>query len=145
VIPTIISQLAAGKREVQLGALTPTRDFTFVPDTVSGFTAALTGDAGIGEVINLGVGFEVSIAETFDLIAEAMGVDAVATEDPARLRPTNSEVERLFSDNSKARELLGWKPRYDGVDGFRDGLRETAEWFTDPANLARYRTDAYVV
>lgn len=145
VIPTIISQLAAGKREVQLGALTPTRDFTYVPDTVAGFAAALTSTAGVGEVVNLGVGFEVSIGETFDLIAEAMGVDAVATEDPRRLRPANSEVERLFSDNSKAKELFGWHPRFDGVDGFRDGLRATAEWFTDPANLARYRTDAYIV
>ncbi len=145
VIPAIISQLAAGLREVQLGALTPTRDFTFVPDTVGGFTAALTSPSGVGEVINLGVGFEVSIGDTFDLIAEVMGVDARATEDPARLRPANSEVERLFSDNRKARELLGWSPRYDGVGGFREGLRETAEWFTDPANLSRYRTDAYVV
>ncbi|MCH6231369.1 GDP-mannose 4,6-dehydratase [Microbacterium sp. CFH 31415] len=145
VIPTIISQLAAGKREVQLGALTPTRDFTYVPDTVAGFTAALTSTAGVGEVVNLGVGFEVSIGETFDLIAEAMGVDATATEDPQRLRPANSEVERLFSDNSRAKELFGWQPRFDGVDGFRDGLRATAEWFTDPANLARYRTDAYIV
>lgn len=145
VIPTIISQLAAGRREIQLGALTPTRDFTFVPDTVAGFTAALTSDAGIGEVINLGVGFEVSIAETFTLIAEVMGVDAIATEDPARLRPANSEVERLFSQNAKARELLGWHPRFDGIDGFREGLRVTAQWFTDPTNLARYRTDAYVV
>lgn len=145
VIPAIISQLAAGKREIQLGALTPTRDFTYVPDTVAGFTAALTSTAGVGEVINLGVGFEVSIGRTFELIAEAMGIDATAIEDPARLRPAHSEVERLFSDNSKAKELLGWSPRFDGADGFREGLRETAEWFTDPANLARYRTDAYVV
>jgi NAD dependent epimerase/dehydratase len=145
VIPTIISQLAAGKREIQLGALTPTRDFTYVPDTVAGFTAALTSTAGVGEVVNLGVGFEVSIGQTFDLIAEAMGIEATATEDPRRLRPANSEVERLFSDNRKAKELFGWTPRYDGVDGFREGLRATAEWFTDPANLVRYRTDAYVV
>lgn len=145
VIPTIISQLAAGKREIQLGALTPTRDFTYVPDTVAGFTAALTSTAGVGEVVNLGVGFEVSIGQTFDLIAEAMGIEATATEDPRRLRPANSEVERLFSDNRKAKELFGWAPRYDGVDGFREGLRATAEWFTDSANLARYRTDAYVV
>ncbi|PRB64761.1 GDP-mannose 4,6-dehydratase [Microbacterium sp. MYb45] len=145
VIPTIISQLAAGKREIQLGAVTPTRDFTFVPDTVSGFTTALTSTAGVGEVINLGAGFEVSIGETFDLIADVMGIDATATEDPARFRPANSEVERLFSDNTKARELLGWRPRHEGIDGFREGLRITAEWFTDPANLARYRTDSYTV
>lgn len=145
VIPTIISQLAAGKREVSLGALTPTRDFTYVPDTVSGFTAALTSTAGIGEVLNLGAGFEVSIAETFRLIADVMGVDAIVVEESGRLRPANSEVERLFSDNSKARSLLDWTPEYADLDGFRRGLAATAEWFTDPAHLARYRTDVYTV
>lgn len=145
VIPTIISQLAAGKRQVSLGALSPTRDFTYVPDTVSGFTAALTSTAGVGEVINLGVGFEVSIAETFQTIAEVMGVEAEAVSEAERLRPADSEVERLFSDNSKAKRLLGWKPEYDGLEGFRRGLAATAEWFTDPANLARYRTDSYTV
>lgn len=145
VIPTIISQLAAGKRQVSLGAVTPTRDFTYVPDTVSGFLAALNSDAGIGEVINLGVGYEVSIGDTFRLIAEVMGVDAEVAQQTDRLRPAKSEVERLFSDNSKAKRLLGWQPAYDGIDGFRRGLAETAEWFTDPANLARYRTDVYTV
>lgn len=145
VIPTIISQLAAGKRRVSLGALSPTRDFTYVPDTVSGFTAALTSSAGVGEVINLGIGFEVSIAETFQMIAEVMGVDAEAVSEAERLRPADSEVERLFSDNSKAKRLLGWKPEYDGLEGFRRGLSATAEWFTEPANLARYRTDSYTV
>lgn len=145
VIPTIISQLAAGKRQVSLGAVTPTRDFTYVPDTVSGFLAALNSDAGIGEVINLGVGYEVSIGDTFRLIAEVMGVDAEVVQQTDRLRPAKSEVERLFSDNSKAKRLLGWQPAYDGIDGFRRGLAETAEWFTDPANLARYRTDVYTV
>jgi nucleoside-diphosphate-sugar epimerase len=145
VIPAIISQLAAGKREVQLGALSPTRDFTFVADTVSGFTAALTATTGVGEVINLGAGFEVSIGETFSSIAEVMGIDAVAIEDPTRLRPANSEVERLYSDNAKAKELLGWSPSLAGLEGFRAGLSTTAEWFVNPENLARYRTDSYTV
>lgn len=145
VIPTIISQIAAGKKSIQLGALEPTRDFTFVADTARGFTAALRSTAGVGETINLGAGFEVSIADTFAAIAEVMGSDAVATEDPRRIRPANSEVERLFSDNSKARELLGWAPQLQGLTGFRAGLAETAAWFQDAANLARYRTDAYTV
>lgn len=145
VIPTIISQLAAGKRRVALGALSPTRDFTFVPDTVSGFVAALTSEEGLGEVINLGAGFEVSIAETFRVIAEVMGVDAEVVSESERHRPADSEVERLFSDNSKARRLLGWEPEYAGMEGFSRGLAETAEWFTQPANLARYRTDAYTI
>ncbi|TBN55957.1 NAD-dependent epimerase/dehydratase family protein [Glaciihabitans arcticus] len=145
VIPTIISQLAAGKKEIQLGSLTPTRDFTYVADTVSGFTTALTSTAGVGETINLGAGFEVSIGETFASIAHVMGSDAVAIEDPNRLRPANSEVERLYSDNSKAKELLGWEPSLKGLDGFRVGLGHTVDWFLDPANLARYRTDSYTV
>jgi len=145
VIPTIISQLAAGKTSVQLGALSPTRDFTYVSDTVGGFIAALNSTAGVGEVINLGAGFEVSIGDTFRMIAEVMGSDAVATEDPRRLRPKDSEVERLFSNNAKAKELLGWQPELAGLDGFREGLARTAEWFQDPVNLARYRTGAYTV
>lgn len=145
VIPTIISQLAAGKRQVSLGALSPTRDFTFVPDTVSGFIAALASDAGAGEVVNLGVGFEVSIGDTFHMISEVMGVDAEAVSEAERLRPADSEVERLFSDNSKAKRIFGWEPEFRGLDGFRRGLRETATWFTDPANLARYRADSYTV
>jgi NAD dependent epimerase/dehydratase len=145
VIPTIISQLAAGKKTVQLGAMTPTRDFTFVSDTVSGFIAALESTAGVGEVVNLGAGFEVSIGDTFATIAEVMGSDAVATEDSGRLRPANSEVERLFSNNAKAKELFGWSPTLAGLDGFREGLSRTVDWFVDPANLARYRTDAYTV
>jgi NAD dependent epimerase/dehydratase len=145
VIPTIISQIAAGKKEIQLGTLTPTRDFTFVADTVSGFIAALESTAGVGEVVNLGAGFEVSIGETFAAIAKAMNSDAIAIEDPNRVRPENSEVERLFSNNSKARELFNWSPSLQGLDGFQEGLRVTAEWFCDPKNLARYRTDTYVV
>lgn len=145
VIPTIISQLAAGKRQVSLGALSPTRDFTFVPDTVSGFIAAMTSDAGVGEVVNLGAGFEVSIADTFKTIAEVMGVEAEAVSEAERVRPADSEVERLYSDNSKAKRLFGWEPEYAGLDGFARGLAETAEWFTEPANLALYRTDAYTV
>jgi dTDP-glucose 4,6-dehydratase/UDP-glucose 4-epimerase len=145
VIPTVISQLAAGKREIQLGALTPTRDFTYVSDTVRGFTAALKPIEAVGQVINLGSGFEVSIADTFDTIASLMGSRAVATQDPQRLRPADSEVERLFSDNTKAKTLLGWEPEHLGLDGFRAGLSKTIEWFSEPANLSRYRTDAYTV
>lgn len=145
VIPTIISQLAAGKKTISLGALEPTRDFTYVSDTVGGFLAALNSDAGLGEVINLGVGFEVSIGQTFDIIAQTMNVDAVAVADSQRVRPVNSEVERLFSNNAKAFELFGWKPELAGVEGFAVGLGKTIDWFTDPANLARYRVDTYVV
>ena len=145
VIPTIISQLAAGKKSINLGALTPTRDFTYVTDTARGFEKALHATTGIGEVTNLGVGFEVTIGQTFDIINEIMGAGAVATEDPNRIRPKNSEVERLFSDNTKAKSVLGWQPEIVGIEGFRVGLEKTIEWFSKPENLAHYRPDEYTV
>ncbi len=145
VIPTIISQLAACKKEINLGALTPTRDFTYVTDTAKGFERALHATTGFGEVTNLGVGFEVSIGETFNIINELMGAGAVATEDPNRIRPKNSEVERLFSDNTKAKSVLNWEPEIRGIEGFRVGLGKTIEWITNPANLAKYRPDEYTV
>ena len=145
VIPTIISQLAAGKKSINLGALTPTRDFTYVTDTARGFEKALHATTGIGEVTNLGVGFEVTIGQTFDTINEIMGAGAVATEDPNRIRPKNSEVERLFSDNTKAKSVLGWQPEIVGIEGFRVGLEKTIEWFSKPENLAHYRPDEYTV
>jgi NAD dependent epimerase/dehydratase len=145
VIPTIISQLASGMTEINLGSLSPTRDFTFVTDTAKGFEKALHATSSFGEVTNLGVGFEVSIGETFEIINEIMGTNAVATEDPNRIRPKNSEVERLFSDNSKAKTVLKWAPEIDGKDGFRAGLEKTIEWFTNPVNLARYRPSEYTV
>jgi dTDP-glucose 4,6-dehydratase/UDP-glucose 4-epimerase len=145
VIPTIISQLAAGKKSINLGALTPTRDFTYVTDTARGFEKALHASSGFGEVTNLGVGFEVTIGQTFDIINEIMGAGAVATEDPNRIRPKNSEVERLFSDNTKAKSVLGWQPEIVGIEGFRVGLEKTIEWFSKPENLAHYRPDEYTV
>lgn len=143
VIPTIIAQLASGKRKIQLGAVSPTRDFNFVSDTAYGFIAALRSDVGLGEVINLGSNFEISIGDTVRLIGEAMGVDVEIVTDEARIRPENSEVQRLWADNSKARELLGWEPAYGGREGFKRGLVETATWFTKPANLGGYKSNIY--
>lgn len=143
VIPSIITQLAAGKRQIQLGAISPTRDFNFVTDTVNGFIAALRSDDGLGEVINFGSNFEISIGETVQLIGESMGVDVEVLTDEARMRPENSEVQRLWADNSKARELFGWTPAYGGREGFKRGLVETAEWFRQPANLSGYKTNIY--
>jgi dTDP-glucose 4,6-dehydratase len=143
VIPTIITQLAQGQREIHLGAITPTRDINHVHDTVSGFIAALNSDHGLGEAVNFGSNFEISVGETAALIAEAMGVDIHITTEQARLRPENSEVERLWADNRKARDLFGWVPAYAGRGGFKRGLAETAAWFSQPENLARYKSDIY--
>ncbi len=143
VIPTIITQIARNQRRIKLGALHPTRDFTFVSDTVSGFLAALRCEGCAGEVINLGSNFEVSIGDAARLIAGVMSADVEIIADEQRLRPKDSEVERLWADNSKARRLLGWQPRYEGLDGFRQGIKETVEWFVQPEHLNGYRTDVY--
>ncbi len=143
VIPTIITQIANGRRQIKLGAVTPTRDFNYVHDTVAAFIATLESDAGVGEVVNFGSNFEISIGDTAQLIAEAMGVEIEILSDEARLRPANSEVERLWADNRKAKALFGWEPAYGGREGFKRGLKETIAWFTDPANLARYKADRY--
>ncbi|MBU1229971.1 MAG: NAD-dependent 4,6-dehydratase LegB [Proteobacteria bacterium] len=143
VIPTIITQIAAGKRSIKLGALSPTRDFNFVSDTVGGFIAVARSDAAVGEVINVGSGFEVSIGDTAKRIAHVMGADIEIVCDEARLRPEKSEVERLFAGNAKALRLCGWAPAYGGLDGFDRGLAETARWFADPENRKAYKTDQY--
>jgi dTDP-glucose 4,6-dehydratase len=115
VIPSIITQLATGKKQIQLGALHPTRDFNFVEDTVAGFIAALEAKAPIaGETINLASRFEISI-------------------------------ERLFGDNEKAKRLLDWEPAYGGREGFARGLKKTIEWFRSPENLRLYKADRYNV
>ena len=143
VIPTIITQIANRARQVQLGAVTPTRDFSYVQDTVSAFVAALESQAGVGEVVNFGSNFQISIGETAQLIAEVMGAKIDVVIDESRLRPAKSEVERLWADNRKAKALFGWEPVYGGREGFKRGLQETAAWFTDPVNLASYRADRY--
>jgi NAD dependent epimerase/dehydratase len=143
VIPTIITQIANGKRQIKLGAVSPTRDFNYVKDTVAGFIAAMKSDQGVGEVVNIGSNFEISIGDTVQLIAEVMNTEIEIITDEDRLRPANSEVERLWADNSKASQLLGWQPSYGGREGFKRGLAETAEWFMNPANLATYKSDIY--
>ncbi len=143
VIPTIITQIANGKRQIRLGAVSPTRDFNFVQDTVAGFIAAMNSDQGLGEVVNFGSNFEISIGDTVQLIAEVMNTEIEIVTEEDRLRPANSEVERLWADNSKARQLFGWQPSYGSRDGFKRGLAETAEWFLNPANLASYKSDIY--
>ena len=143
VIPTIITQIANGKRKLKLGSLHPTRDFNYVQDTVHGFIAIAESEKSIGEVINIGSNFEISIGETVELIVEVMGVDIEIEAEDQRLRPEKSEVERLWADNSKAQKLIGWEPEYGSRDGFKRGLKETAEWFVDSENIKGYKADIY--
>lgn len=143
VIPTIITQIASGNTKIKLGSTRPTRDFNYVTDIAAGFRAALTSDKAVGEVVNIGSNFEISIADTAALIADLMGAEIEIESDEQRVRPTLSEVERLWASNAKARELLGWQPSFGGLDGFKRGLRTTIDWYRDPKNLEVYKTDRY--
>lgn len=143
VIPTIITQIAGGQRSIRLGSLHPTRDFNYVKDTVAGFLAVMESDRSVGEVINIGSNYEVSIGQTVEHIAELMGQQIDIQTDDQRIRPEKSEVERLWADNTKAKELLGWDPAYGGVAGLKRGLAETIEWFTNPSNLGQYKAGMY--
>jgi len=145
VIPTLITQIASGKKEIQLGSVSPTRDFSFVTDTANGFIKALESKAVIGKVTNLGSGFEISIGRTAELITEMMGADVTFVTDNNRIRPEKSEVERLFASYQKAQERMGWQPEYGGEEGFKKGLEKTIQWFSNPANLSRYKINNYAI
>ena len=142
VIPTIISQLA-NKSKVKLGSLSPTRDFSFVQDTANGFLAAAQSDAIVGQTINLGSGFEISIKETAETIAKLMNTKLELVDDEQRVRPENSEVERLHASIERAKALLSWQPELKGLAGFETGLKKTIDWFLNPKNLSRYKADRY--
>ena len=143
VIPTIITQIASGVKELKMGAVHPTRDFSFISDTVSGFIATLKSKESIGEIINLGSNFEFSISDTVQLISDIMGQEVGVISDEIRKRPRNSEVERLWADNTKAKEVLRWRPKFSGYDGLQKGLSETVDWFLRPENLQIYKADIY--
>ncbi|MFI6943321.1 SDR family NAD(P)-dependent oxidoreductase [Streptomyces sp. NPDC050418] len=139
VIPTILAQLHAGVREIKLGSLTPTRDFTYVTDTARGFLAVAACDKALGEVVNLGTGREISIGRLAEELITASGREAAVVADPARLRPAGSEVERLLSDNSRAREWAGWEPEVS----LGEGLKRTSEWVAE--NLRLFDVERYQV
>lgn len=139
IIPTIISQIANGAREIKVGDLTPTRDFNYVTDTCRGFLALAEADGIEGEEINIATNTEVSMAETLRIIAELMDADVKWVTDPERLRPSKSEVFRLHGSNEKIRRFTGWRPEMS----LRDGLKKTIDWFTDGDNLKLYKSNIY--
>jgi dTDP-glucose 4,6-dehydratase len=145
IVPAIVTQLLAGRAVVQLGALTPTRDLTYVKDTAAAFVAIARSQAAIGEVVNVGSGFEISIADLFAEINDVVGTKARVELDPARLRPEASEVDRLWADVTKAQRVLEWHPGYAGRDGMRAGLRETVAWFRGEADGGRLGAVRYQV
>lgn len=139
VIPTILAQLHAGARQIKLGSLTPTRDFTYVTDTAAGFLAVADCDRALGEVVNLGTGREISIGALAEALIAASGRDAEVVVDTERLRPAGSEVERLLSDNSRAREWASWQPEVS----LEQGLKWTSEWVAENVHL--FAADRYQV
>ena len=141
VIPTIITQIAAGKKQIKLGDASPTRDFNYVLDICRGFIALAESDKAIGEVINIGSGTEISVGDTLNLIKELMNSDVEFITDENRLRPKNSEVFRLCCDNAKIQHLTCFRPKYT----LREGLKETVDWFIQSENLSRFKTDIYNV
>jgi len=143
VIPTVITQIAAGSRKIKMGSLHPMRDFNYIKDTVSGFIAIAESDQTVGEVINIGSNFEISIGETVKIIADIMNVKVEIESDLQRIRPENSEVERLWADNEKAKKVTGWEPAYGQLEGLRRGLKETIDWFINPNNLRQYKPGEY--
>ena len=139
IIPTIITQIANGIKEIKLGDLTPTRDFVFVKDTCLGFIALAESDKTIGKEINISSNYEISIMETLELIKNIMDSDVSLITDEDRIRPKNSEVFRLFGDNTLIKEITGFFPQYS----INEGLTETINWFTKPENLIKYKTNIY--
>ena len=141
VIPTIISQIASGMQEIKLGDTSPTRDFNYVADTCLGMMAIAQSDQTIGETVNIGSNFEISVQATLDMIKDIMQSDVQFVQDEQRLRPKDSEVFRLWCDNSLLKSLTGFEPQYD----IRTGLMATVDWFTNPDNLKHYKAGIYNV
>jgi NAD dependent epimerase/dehydratase len=141
VIPTIITQIASGKKQIQLGDVTPTRDFNYVKDTCRGFIALAESENSIGQTVNIGSNYEISVGDTLNLIKQFMDSDVEFITDEKRIRPEKSEVNRLWCDNTKIHSLCGFEPEYS----IEKGLIETIEWFKNPENLKKYKSDIYNV
>lgn len=144
-IPSVMVQLLSGAERLSLGSLTPARDLTFVADTALGFQEIAESQGGLGEVFNMGSGFEISMAEVVDMVAEISGKAVSVVEDPDRVRPANSEVERLWSDSTKIGTTFQWEPEHSGRDGLYRGLEKTFEWFRSNYRSAGYDPSSYVV
>ncbi len=143
VIPTIISQVLNDKKILKLGSITPTRDFSYIDDTVNGFISVLNSSYGVGDTFNLGSGFEVSIKKTAEIICSLMRSELKISSDNERVRPKNSEVERLCSKNSKVKKVFNWKPKYNSIDGFKIGIEKTINWFSEVENFKSYKSEIY--
>lgn len=145
VIPTIITQIASGAKTINLGSLTPTRDFNFISDTCDAFIAVAESTRTVGEIFNSASNFEISIGDTANLISKVMNKDVEIITKTERIRPNKSEVNRLFGENKKLLEMTNWSPKFQGIEGFSKGLLQTAQWFSDPENLKFYDFNSYQI
>ena len=145
IIPTIITQLLSDNHTIKLGSLDPTRDFCFVEDTVSGFLSVASNKKSIGEVINIGSGYEISIKDLVSMIGDIMDIKITIKSDKNRIRPKDGEVDRLRANINKAKKILKWEPGYKGKAGLKNGLEKTIEWFKDDENSKQYKTNIYNV
>ena len=145
IIPTIISQILNNSKKINLGSLKPTRDFTYISDTVSAFVAALKSKKSVGETINIGSGNEISIKKLAELILKVANKKIIISNEKERKRPNTSEVARLCCSNKNALKLLNWKPKYIGKKGMEIGIKETINWFAKTENLKKYQSNNFVV
>ena len=145
IIPSIITQLLKKNNVVKLGNLSPTRDFTYVEDTANAYLTTINNKHISGEIINLGNNFEISIKNILKILKDDFGYKFDVKIDKKRIRAKNSEVDRLYASNSKAKKILKWKPVYGGLEGFKQGLEKTIKWFSDPKNLKHYNSDIYSI
>ena len=141
IIPDLITQAATKKNKIRIGSMTPTRDFTFVEDTVSAYLSILESDLGVGEVFNIGSNFEISIGDVANSILQILESKAELVSEDARVRPSNSEVNRLWADISKIQKVFGWNPNYGLETGFRAGLVKTIEWYLNEKNLSKFKSN----
>ena len=142
-IPTVISQILSKQKEIKIGSTFPTRDFNYISDTIEAFIKIIDYKSSKFEIFNIGSNFEISIKETIKLIAEMMNSKIKIKKDNKRIRPKNSEVNRLWCNNSKALTMLKWKPKYNNLPGFKKGLNETINWYSNKNNLSLYKSDIY--
>ena len=143
IIPTILSQILNNNSTIKLGNINPIRDFTYVEDTCNAFLSTLKNKRIIGETINIGNNFEISIREILNILKEDYNFKFRIKIDKKRIRPKKSEVFRLYASNKKAKKLLGWKPKFNGHNGFNKGLEETIRWLTNKNNLSLYKSELY--
>ncbi len=143
IIPTIITQIISGKKEIRLGNINTRRDFSYIDDTISGFIACLKNKNIEGQIINLGTGFDFSIKEVATIISKQMSAKVKFIQDKSRIRPKKSEVTRLKANPNKAKKLIGWKPEFLGKSGFIKGINQTIEWFSNEENFINYKPDLY--